>query len=78
MENNNIVIQKSDKGNTVVLCDKSAYVERMKELIEDDTKFTDLNKHPDEWLSHILNCEKRVRQALYKYCEKIKKHESIV
>ena len=78
MENNDIVIQKSDKGNTVVLCDKTAYIERMKELIDDDTKFMDLNKHPDEWLSHILNSEKRVRQALYKYCEKNKKHVKYV
>ena len=57
VQNNNIVIQKSDKGNTVVLCDKTAYLERMKELIEDDTKFTDLRKPPDEWLSYILGSE---------------------
>ena len=46
MENNDIVIQKSDKGNTVVLCDKTAYVEpetcSNKSLVErmkdDDTK----------------------------------------
>ena len=78
MKNNNIVIQKSDKGNTVVLCDKAAYIERMKELIEDDTKFTHLNKPPDEWLSYILSSEKRVRQALYKYCESNKKHVKYV
>ena len=35
IKNNNIVIQKSDKGNTVVLCDKSACIEWMKELLED-------------------------------------------
>ena len=43
MENANIVIQRADKGNTVVICDKSDYVERMKELIQDDSKFTNLS-----------------------------------
>ena len=62
----------------MVLCDKAAYLERMKELIEDDTKFTDLRKHSDEWLSYILGSEKRVRQALYKYCEKNEKRVKYV
>ena len=71
-------MQKSAKGNAVVPCDRSAYTKRMKELIEDDTKFTDLNKLPDEWLTYILSSEKRVRQALYKYCETNKKHAKYV
>ena len=69
MRNNDIVIQKADKGNTVVLCDKKDYVQRMKELISDETKFTDLNKTSSEWLKYIVDSEKRVRTVLYKYCE---------
>ena len=64
--------------SVVVLCDKTAYLERMKELIDDDTKFTDLRKPSDEWLSYILGSEKRVRQALYKYCEKNEKRVKYV
>ena len=78
MENGNIVIQKADKGNTVVICDKSAYVERMKELINDDSKFTDLNQVPSEWLNHIVRSEERVRKVLYKYCETNKNHTQFV
>ena len=78
VQNGNIVIQKADKGNTVVICDKNSYVERMKELINDDSKFTDLNKVPSEWLSHIVRSEERVRDVLYKYCETNKKHTQYV
>ena len=62
----------------MVLCNKIDYVERMKELIEDDTKFTDLNKSSDDWLSYILNSEKRVRSVLFKYCETNKKCVSYI
>lgn len=78
MKSNEIVIQKVDKGNTVVLYDKAAYVDRMKELINDDTKFTNLNKLPSEWLNYVMNNEQRVRDVLYKYCETNKKHTQFV
>ena len=63
MENNGLVIQKADKGNTVVLCDKDAYIDRVKELISDGTKFTNLNKLPTEWLSFVLKSEQKIRKA---------------
>ena len=37
--NNNLIIQKSDKGNSVVLLDKNAYIERIENLLSDTTKF---------------------------------------
>ena len=52
--------------------------EQMKELINDDSKFIDLNKVPSEWLSHIVRSEERVREVLYKYCETNKKHTQFV
>lgn len=58
MENNKLVIQKADKGNAVVLCDKDAYIDRVKELNSDGTKFTNLNKLPSEWLSFVLKSNK--------------------
>ena len=78
MENNGLVIQKADKGNTVVLCDKDAYIDRVKELISDGTKFTNLNKLPTEWLSFVLKSEQKIRSVLYKYCESNKKHVKFV
>ena len=78
VKNSDIIIQKADKGNTVVICDKNAYVERMKELINDDSKFVDLHKEPSEWLNHIVRSEERVRKVLYKYCETNTKHTQFV
>ena len=34
-----IIIQKVDKGNTVVILDKESYIEKMKELLRDTGKF---------------------------------------
>ena len=38
-KNNAIIIQKADKGNTVVLLDKSSYIKKMEELLADTSKF---------------------------------------
>ena len=35
----NIIIQRADKGNTVVVLDKESYIEKMKELLRDTSKF---------------------------------------
>ena len=40
IKNHEIVIQKADKGNTVVICDKNAYIQRMKELIRRKSLYT--------------------------------------
>ena len=34
-----LVIQKADKGNTVVITEKTAYINKMKKIISDTTKF---------------------------------------
>ena len=35
---NHLVIQKADKGNTVVITEKKAYIEKMKDIISDKRK----------------------------------------
>ena len=39
----NIVIQKADKGNVVVLVDKSVYLQKMKSILDDESKFRKLD-----------------------------------
>ena len=41
--NKDIVIQKSDKGNSVVIVNRKDYIERMQSLVNDNTKFEKLN-----------------------------------
>ena len=64
--NDDIIIQKADKGNNVVIVDKSTYIEKMEEILSDHTKFSkiqfghELNKE----LRHILDMEEEIRETL--------------
>ena len=40
--NNDIIIQKSDKGNSIVLIDRITYIERISEILNDSSKFVPL------------------------------------
>ena len=57
MRNKNI-IQKTDKGHTVVITDKEQYIEVVKRVISDSNKFVQLNITPDKYLDYIINVEK--------------------
>ena len=41
-----MIIQKSDKGNSVVILNKGDYLKRMKEILSDIDKFKKLNVKP--------------------------------
>ena len=41
-KNKDIVIQKFDKGNSVVIVDKDTYIKRMENLLSDQRKFENL------------------------------------
>ena len=45
-----LVIQKVDKGNTVVITETSAYINKMKEIVSDATKFEQINIEEDKQL----------------------------
>ena len=62
MRNKDIIIQKADKGNTVVITDKDKYIEGVKRAISDSNKFVQLNITPDKYLNYIINVEKKFKQ----------------
>ena len=64
INDNNIIIQKSDKGNSVVIMNKADYVNRMNELLSDVTKFKKLNIEPGQDYNFIINQELRISKAL--------------
>ena len=39
LSKNNAVVQKADKGNSVVLVDRDVYVNHMENILKDNTKF---------------------------------------
>ena len=57
-----LVIQKADKGNTVVITDRENYLKGIKSLLSDNTKFIPLNIDQNKWLNYIVNLEKKLKE----------------
>ena len=55
-----IIIQKADKGNSVVILNKSDYIKRMTELLSDRDKFKKLNVKPGKELNLLLKHEDKL------------------
>ena len=62
----NLVIQKADKGNSIVVMEKAAYIQKMDLIISDASKFTCLKVEKGKELNFIEGCEKKVRNCLNK------------
>ena len=58
-KNKDIIIQKSDKGNSVVIVDKDTYIKRMENLLIDQKKFEKVTLKND-FLNFVINQEKRI------------------
>ena len=61
MRNKNIVIQKADKGNTIVIINKEKYIQGVN-VISDSSKFIPLNIPPENYINYIVNVEKKFRK----------------
>ena len=59
-KNKNLVIQKADKGNTVVIINKNVY----KTKIKDPTKFKKLEIGENKQLNFLINNEKKVKDII--------------
>ena len=66
--NDNIIIQKADKGNTVVIVDRSSYVQKMEDLLSDTSKFAKVGFNPkhkvNKELRHIIDMEETIKNVL--------------
>ena len=72
-KNKNIVIQKADKGNTIVILDKISYISAIEEILNDHTKFSNLDIPAGKEINYITNLEKRITSDL-----KLLKDEEII
>ena len=65
MELENIIIQKADKGNVVVLIDKNTYVTKLNNILSDKTKFVqvEFDKRNKE-LDYLLNKQNEIKKFL--------------
>ena len=53
-KNKDIVIQKSDKGNSIVIVDKETYIKRMNNLLSDQRKFERVTFKNDAFLNFVV------------------------
>ena len=72
-ENRNIVIQKADKGNTLVILDKISYISAIEEILFDRTKFFNLDIPASKEINYITNLEKTITSDV-----KLLKDEEII
>ncbi len=59
-----LIIQKPDKGNSVVLLNRRDYVSKMHEILSDTSKFQKVQVDPDKDLNKIFSVENRVKKVL--------------
>ena len=64
-QNKQIVIQKSDKGNSIVIVDRVKYIEKMENFLSDQSKFQKTTIKDDNFLNFITSQEKRI-DKIYK------------
>ena len=78
IERKNLLIQKADKGNTVVIKDRNKYLEGIKSLLLDSSKFMQPPIEEDKWKNYIVNLESKLkyRFKVLKNEEKISEKES--
>ena len=61
IESKYLVIQKSDKGNNIVVSDRENYIKGVKSLLLDNSKFTDSNIDSTKWLNYVVNLEIKLK-----------------
>ena len=67
MGNDNLIIQKADKGNNIVILNKQDYIEKLEEILCDETKFDKAksdNKKEKKELRYLLNMEDAIKSTL--------------
>ena len=68
-----IIIYKAEKGNSVVILNKSDYIKRMTEILSDIDKFKKLNVKPGKELNLLLKHKEKLvsfLKGIKKYLEK--------
>ena len=64
LKRKDIIVQKADKGNTVVILNRKDYVCKMKNILDGKQKFQKVYIHHDKILNHLIHMENRVGDVL--------------
>ena len=63
-KNNDLIIQKSDKGNSVVLINKNDYLDNMYTILSDSKKMLKSSVVDEKYLNFIIGIEKKITNLL--------------
>ena len=66
IKNRDLIIQKADKGNTVVILNKNDYISKIKVILNDSSEFQKLSFDQSKVLNHIVHMENRIIVVLKK------------
>ena len=61
INNKDIIIQKADKGNTVVVLNKIDYINKMNNFLQNSNKFEKIENEVDKELNYIINTENKFK-----------------
>ena len=77
IERKDLIIQETDKGNTVVITNRTKYLEGIKSLLSDSNKFMQLPFDEGKWINYIINLKNKLKDRfkVLKNEEKISKKE---
>ena len=64
-----MIIQKSDKGNSVVIVQRQDYLKKMNDILSDQKKFSKVSLKDDTLLNFAINEEKHADKVLKKLVE---------
>ena len=59
IERKDLVIQEADKGSTVVITECTKWVEGIKSLLSDSSKYMQFATEEDKWVSYINNLQSK-------------------
>ena len=64
VKNEDIVIQKVDKGNNIVVLSRSDYISELSKILEDTSKFKRVNIEEGKALNNLIHMEERIIRLL--------------
>ena len=63
-KNDGLIIQKSDKGNSIAIIDQDDYQQKMQNILSDSSKFSEVFVTNEKHLSFLVNIEKQITDLL--------------
>ena len=64
VKNKHLVIQKADKGNNIIILNRSDYISKLSKILEDTSKFKWANIEEGKALNHLIHMEERIIRLL--------------